>query len=141
MDYRVFNPDGRFVVLVVLISTALSVAVSRLFYDTWWGMLFVVVFFPVVWREMKMRCMHRQKRQMKAEFRETIILLSGNLEAGYSLENAMAETYRMLSDGRMTYPIMQGELYRIVNGIACGRSVDELFLAFGERSGVQEILD
>lgn len=141
MDYRVFNPDGRFVVSVVLISTALSVAVSRLFYDTWWGMLFVAVFFPVVWREMKMRCMHRQKRQMKAEFRETIILLSGNLEAGYSLENAMAETYRMLLDGRMTYPIMQGELYRIVNGIACGRSVDELFLAFGERSGVQEILD
>ena len=141
MDYRVFKPDTGFVVSVGLVSTALSVVVSLLFYDTWRGILLLAVFAPMVWREMKMRCLHRQKRQMKTEFRETIILLSGNLEAGYSLENAMAETYRMLADDRRAYPIMQGELYRIVNGIACGQSVDELFLEFGERSGVQEILD
>ena len=141
MDYRVFRADRRFVVTVVMISAGLSVAVSLLFYDTWWGMLSALVFFPVVWKEMKVKYLHKRRKEMKMEFRETIILLSGNLEAGYSLENAMTETYRMLSNGKLSYPIMLRELYRIVNGIACGQSVDELFLEFGERSGVQEILD
>lgn len=141
MDYRVFKAESGFVVSVLLVSAGLSAVVSLLFYDTWWGMLSVFAFFPVVWKQAENRYMNRRRSRMKMEFRETIILLSGNLEAGYSLENAMEETCRMISDGRMSYPIMHKELCRIVNGIACGQSVENLFFEFAERSGVQEILD
>ena len=68
-------------------------------------------------------------------------MLSGNLEAGYSLENAIEKTYRMLEDTRKMFPIMCKELFRIVNGMACGQSVDVLFLDFGSRTGISEILD
>ncbi len=141
MDYRVFKADIRFVVAVLLVSAGLGAMVSFLVYDDWRGMLVTTAFFPAVWKQGWIYVMQRRRKELKAEFREMIILFSGNLEAGYSLENAIAETSRMFSDDNKTNSIMQGELHRFVNGIACGQAVDELFVKFGVRSGVQEIRD
>lgn len=139
MDYRVFKPDTKFVLTVLVVSAALSMAVSFLFYDTWKGCVIVPVIFAVVWKRRKQVFMRNRQRQIKREFTESIILISGNLEAGYSLENAMMETYRVLSHEKNMYPYMQEELYRISNGLSCGQSVDLLFMDFGERSGITAI--
>ena len=141
MDYREFHANQGFLVTVFVESIGISVLISQLFYDTWWGMAVFPVIGLIFWKLNRERWIHNRRRNLKSEFREVMILVSGNLNAGYSLENAFVAVEDNLLKGGQEYPLMKPELIRIANGVACNRRIEDLLLDFGRRCGVPEIHD
>lgn len=138
MDYRKCRTDIGFWVRFFAWSAGIGVLAAALFYNSPWGLLTAPATAPFVWRYMRAEQSDRQKKELKAEFGEVMALVSGNLQAGYSLEQAFAQVQKT---GGTKYRLMSRELSRIVNGLGCGERLEELLLDLGERSGISEVLD
>lgn len=127
-------------VTVAVVTTAVLVAAAAyICYDNLLlvipGMLFA---FPVL--KLRARSLAQRVRwKLNLQFCDAINCLSAAMEAGYSVENALSEAY---SDMKLSYnedePIMT-ELKIIIARIANNVPVEEAFLSFGERSGIDDI--
>lgn len=138
MDYREYKMDILFWFSVILISVGISGVTGYLFYDAWWGIWPVVPMTPIVYKMMRASCIKKQSAQLKTEFCEVMTLLSGDLNAGYSLETAFIQVQRK---NGTAFPLMNPELIILVNGIACQRRVEVMLKDLAKRSGMEEIME
>lgn len=74
------------------------------------------------------------------QFKDAMDGFVSALAAGYSLENAVAETYEDLLMMYGEETIMTEELKIIRQKISLRQPLDELFLSLGRRSGVDDII-
>ena len=101
---------GKTVLLDGLEGGLLTILLSWLYYDSFLAIPFLI---PLVWFWHKEReNVRREKRQelFRKMFREWILLLASSLTAGYSMENALVQSYQELC---LMFPkggIMQEEL-------------------------------
>lgn len=116
----------------------ISVVVSVLFYDSWIGMLVAIPLIPVMIKRDKKRTKLWNQKRMKEEFRKVMVFVSGNLNAGYSLENAFLQVNK--TEGK-NFSVMKPELQRIENGLMNGARVEDLLHAFAGRCDLQDIED
>lgn len=138
MDYRRCKKNAQFFVQLCIRCMAAGGLVSALFYRSWWGMLSVFVLLPFFYRYGERLGVRRQQAQLKSEFREVMVMVSGGLNAGYSLENAFLAV-RKTADRE--YPLMDQELSVLAGGLSCRKRIETLLLDFGRRSGIPEILE
>ena len=88
----------------------LTILLSWLYYDSFLAIPFLI---PLIWfwhREREQMRSQKRQEQFQKMFREWILLLSASLSAGYSVENALVQSYRELC---LMFPkggIMQDEL-------------------------------
>jgi len=81
----------------------------------------------------------RRLQQLNLEFKEGILLLASFLSAGYSVENAFLSSSRELltlygEDGLIT------KEFRLIESQICiNRSVEQAFLEFAKRSGLDDV--
>lgn len=123
---QVFRPYRSGIWSDILEGAVLVFGFAWLFYDTFLAVLFL---FPLIWfwhREREEARKKKKEEQFLSQFREWILLLASSLSAGYSVENAFAQSLREL---RLLFP--QG-----------GLMVDELrgMLAKAENNQSPEIL-
>ncbi|MBQ9609330.1 MAG: hypothetical protein IJV15_07810 [Lachnospiraceae bacterium] len=141
MNYRMYKPTKKWLMGELLKICALSCGIGYLFFDSliWSGVLLPFGIF--IWKKDTESYIEKCKKTLTKEFREMIVVLSGNLNAGYSLERAFAVTYGDLKKNGNDYQYILSELKIILNGIECNRRVEDLLSDFGKRSGVRDILD
>lgn len=125
-----------------VISGALFAAmVAWLFYDSViaWLLLMPFVLFSLKDREQQ-QCQKR-KRRLEMEFREVILSVSSNLQAGYSIENAFREAYRdiVLLYGKDC--IMAAELRLMFRKLENNEQLETALTNLARRSGIQDIRD
>lgn len=80
-------------------------------------------------------------RELEVEFREVILGVSANLQAGYSVENAFRETYRdiVLLYGQDC--VMAAELRLMFRRLENNEQLEHALMNLADRSGVQDIRD
>lgn len=101
-------------------------------------MLLPYIFFYL--RRRKERLKKKRLWNLNTQFASAIGYLSGALEAGYSVENAVRE---VCHDLRLTYSegdMIMKEMRIIVSKIDNSVPVEEAFYSFGQRSGLEDIL-
>ncbi len=130
MDFRVYRP--------VWMGLTIGAAASWLFYDSAVGMFVAVPLIPVLWKRNKGKIRLEEKAQMKEEFRDAMVMVSGNLNAGYSLENAFLQVYKTNAS---EYVRMNRELERIANGLSYSNRIEALLLELGKRWDIAEIIN
>lgn len=138
MDYQKYKTGIPFWMFVSGISLGISGGTGYLFYDAWWGCWMVVILAPAAYKMTKNLCIERRKRQLKKEFCDVMTLVSGNLHAGYSLENALIQVQR--SNGT-SFPLMNQELMVLIHGITCKKRVETMLKDLAGRSGIDEIME
>lgn len=138
MDYQKYKTDIPFWLFVSGISLGISGGIGYLFYDAWWGCWMVVILAPAAYKMTKNLCIERRKRQLKKEFCDVMTLVSGNLHAGYSFENALIQVQR--SNGT-SFPLMNLELQVLIHGITCKKRVETMLKDLAGRSGIDEIME
>ena len=116
-----------------------------LFYNHILGIIVAVAVLAVLmWKYDKVIYVSQQKSKVKEEFKNLIVFISGNLNAGYSLENAfitaVSDMDRIHNDDKSDY-IIKSEIKRIVNGIKCNQSIEELLYEFGKKTDLEDILE
>lgn len=133
---------GRKEKAVCILQGALFAAMTAwLFFDSAaaWVLLmpFVIFFLKDKGRQ---QCQKR-KRRLETEFREVILSVSSNLQAGYSIENAFREAYRdiLLLYGKDS--VMAAELRLMFRRLENNEQLENVLVNIADRSGVQDIRD
>lgn len=141
IDYASYTFSRREIVRYLLTGGAFMAMVSWLFYDSViaWVLLMPFVFLSLK-DQGKAECQKRKKK-LEIEFREVILSVSSNLQAGYSVENAFQESYRdiVLLYGKES--VMAKELRLIFRKLSNNEQLESALTDLADRSGVQDIRD
>ena len=140
-DYTDYVFSRHEIVLHLLSGGVFMAMVSWLFYDSVIAWLLLMPF--VIWSfkdKGAVECVKR-KRKLEIEFREVILSVSSNLQAGYSVENAFQESYRdiVLLYGKES--VMAKELRLIFRKLSNNVQLEDALTNLADRSGVQDIRD
>ncbi len=140
-DYRVYKLSLPEIIEGIIIYFAAAAGISYLFYNSFIPVLFMI---PLSIYAMKMlkasKCEKRQK-ELYEEFKDMVQSLSSGLEAGYSFEKAFDGAYEEMVGLHGANSCISEELKVIIKGIKLNENVENLLVDFGERSGIQDILD
>ena len=129
----------KYSVIDAVQGLGLALALAWLFYDSLYAVLFLS---PLIWLWHK-ECMFARKRketeQFQKMFREWILLLAFSLSAGYSVENALGQSYREL---RMMFPgggCMIEELQEMLAKSGNNQRPEILFEELAQRHPLEEV--
>lgn len=126
----------------VLLLGCLEIGIVSVFF--YHSLIAFMVLLPSIYFILKKKnqeMCNRRKRQLEKEFREVILSVAANLQAGYSVENAFCESYR---DIIMLYgkeSIMAGELHLLMRKLNNNEPLEEILMNLADRSGVDDIRD
>ena len=138
--YRKYRLSKKELLQYILLYTALDICISYLFFYSWIAFL---VLFPGLYfflRQQKKELLKKQKREMQVQFMNGIQLMAASLQAGYSAENALKEAAKELKKVCREDSAVVLEFDWMVSQTEIGRNLEELFLDFARRSGVEDIL-
>ncbi len=141
MDYRKFKPDKRWMITETAKIVCMSILVGYLFFGKLLFSLFVLPLGYYLWKKDGRIFLTERKKRLAVEFKDMITSLSGNLNAGCSLETAFYKAYRDLMKSGIGYRYITDELNIIIHGIECNKRVEELLSDFALRSDVGDIKD
>lgn len=115
--------------------------VAWLFYDS---VIAWILLMPVVLVSLKdkgkLACQKR-KRKLEIEFREVILSVASNLQAGYSVENAFYESYNEIVLLYGNESVMAKELRLLFRKLSNNEQLESALTNLADRSGVQDIRD
>lgn len=140
-DYRTYILSGQELAVHILLG-ALSAAVAAwLFYDSIVAWFLLMPFVLLSLKDKGRVLCQKRIRELEVEFREVILGVSANLQAGYSVENAFRETYRdiVLLYGQDC--VMAAELRLMFRRLENNEQLEHALMNLADRSGVQDIRD
>ncbi|MBQ9233029.1 MAG: type II secretion system F family protein [Lachnospiraceae bacterium] len=141
MDYRTYRPDKAWIVREIIKIVLICTAVGYLFFKSAISVIFIMPSGYFIWkRDIKNSC-EKRKKILSREFKDMLISLSGNLNAGYSLERAFYKTYQDLKKNGISYQYIIEELELILHGLEYNNRIEELIMDMAVRSGVEDIKD
>lgn len=140
-NYTQYKFSRREVVIYILKGALFTAVIAWLFYDSVaaWALLMPFAIFSL--KKEKQRQCQKRKRRLELEFREVILSVSSNLQAGYSVENAFHEAYRdiVLLCGKEC--VMAVELRLMFRKLENNEQLETVLANLAHRSGVQDIRD
>lgn len=116
----------------------ITVGISFLFFNAWYGCLIVLPYICFLFRRDIERFHQKRTKRIRVEFKDFLVVLSGNLSAGYAFENAiqLAEQDMEKQYGK-TFLIRDG-IRRCAYGVRCNQRIDVLFENFACELGIGE---
>lgn len=138
-NYDAYPYSYKEVLMYLAQSILLCGAVDYLFYQNIWLMLTAV---PVaVWflKWKKRQLIRERKRKLNYQFKDALNALSVAVQAGYSVENAVSACARDLERLYEKGTDILEEFHYIEKQLRVSVPLEDLFLNFGERSGVEDI--
>lgn len=125
----------------MLVAACVEMLIAYTFYRSL--ILFLMVL-PLAFVYPFLKCgelKEQRQHQLKLQFREAIQFMASSISAGYSVENALKVSTTNLTDLYGEDAMMTREFRGMVLKIRMNRTMEELFKDFGERSGVEEIMN
>ena len=120
-------------VAIIITGTAL------LCYDSLWAALLLFPYIPWYLKTRRNELREKRKWELNLQFGDMIKSLSAVLESGYSVENAITETF---NDLKLTYDenaMIMKELKILMSYLRSNVPVETAFEEFAKRSGLEDI--
>lgn len=135
MDYSRYSMSTKDWGIVFIKSMAATVIIAYLFYDS----LIVVIAFPAVFAYCAKLCrqegVRRQKEKLNEEFMNVLKVLSSNMLAGYSVENAWQEAEKEMELMYGNDSLMLSEIQEMNRQIKMNQTFEAVLSEFAHRSG------
>jgi len=140
-DYSVYYFTGKEAAFYFTLEAIFLGMMAYLFYDSVWAFFLLIPFAVLSLQHKKKQLCQKRKQQLEIEFRDVILSVSSNLQAGYSIENAFHEAYKELVILYGRASIMANELNLLLRKLANNEQLEDALLNLAKRSGVQDIKD
>ncbi len=140
MEYYAYRPGTKWWLCEVMKIILICIVVAELFYDRLWVAVVLLPAGILLIRNDLKTYKKRVKSKIKLEFGQLITLLSGSLNAGYSLEQGLRSAYEDMS-GQEDFKLLERELVLIVNGLNLNKDPEKLLLEMGERCQVEDVIE
>ena len=126
-------------VVVLIAGIGVVMAMGFLFYDSWLGGVCLMPLVGLlVWRFRSWK-IHRRKQQLLLEFKELLYALSGNLKAGYSVENAWIAAEEDLQNIYPENSQILVEMKKVSKQLHLRIPIEQAVRELAERSQLEEI--
>lgn len=139
-DYAEYHFSPREGMLAFLEGGFLVGVIGYFFYRSWIACLFLLPVFVLFIRERKRQLAKKRRQELSLQFKDLVLALAANVKAGYSIENAMRESYR---DVELLYgadsPICL-EVRHILRGLENNMVLERLLYDLGVRSRLTDIM-
>lgn len=112
---------------------------SYIFYKSYLAVCVFIFLLPFYLKYQKKNCIEKRKNALRNQYKELLIAVLTNLQAGYSIENSFSEAYHDLTLIFNKDNDICVELTLILRGLKNNRTLEELLEDFAKRSGVAEI--
>lgn len=101
------------------------------------GFIGIKIFIPIVENTLK----EKRQKQLRIQFRDMLAALSASFSAGENATGAFQSAYKELTAQYGEDSYISHELKEIVTSFINNFSVDDVLTDFGERSGIEDIVD
>lgn len=128
-------------VLLVFVWIGISGVLAYFFYRSWIVFGIVLLFYPVFLKWQRKRSVKKRKWELTLAFREAVVMVSANLQAGNSVENAFRRTYGDLKSLFGEEADITKEFLLIGRGLDNNLILEKLLVDFAMRSCVEDIMD
>ena len=120
-------------------ALALCIMADYLFYKNIW-VLFLMLPVPVFYLKWQRKQLIRERRKkLNYQFKDALNALSVSVQAGYSVENAVIACSRDLERLYPQEADIVREFHYMETQLKVSVPVEELFMSFGDRSGIEDI--
>lgn len=138
-DYAEYKLNTRELVEAIAVSLVTIIFLALLCYNNIIFAILLVPYIPFYIREKKKKMKDKRNWTVNMQFRDFINCISSALESGYSIENAIKEGYLDMKLSYSEDELIMKEARIIMGKLENNRTVEEVFLDFGERSGIEDI--
>lgn len=121
------------------LSAGITLLTAWLYYRSGWA---IIVLFPIgflYYRSLEKECMEERKSEFLFQFREAIQSMAASLRAGYSVENAVKETYGELLRMYEKEEMICKEFAFLVQQIRVRIPAEEAFEGLAERVRLEDV--
>lgn len=140
-DYENYILSHKELAEHIVVCSVFIALISRLFYDSIVTFILVIPFTIVTLKQKREKLCKKQKQQLETEFKDVILSVSSNIQAGYSVENAFGEAYQetILLYGKSS--VMAVELKLMLRRLSNNEQLEDILTDLARRSGVGDIRD
>lgn len=139
-DYAEYHFSLKEGALAVLEGMFVVAMIGYFFYRSWLACLFLLPVFVLFMKERKRELAKKRRQELSLQFKDLVLALLTNVKAGYSIENALRESYR---DIELLYgadsPICL-EVQHMVRGLENNVILEKLLFDLGVRSRLPDIM-
>ena len=139
-DYAEYHFPVKEGALALLEGLFLVAVIGYFFYRSWVACPFLLPVFVLFIRERKKDLAKKRRQELSVQFKDLVLALSANVKAGYSIENALRESYR---DMELLYgadsPICL-EVRHMLRGLENNVILEKLLYDLGIRSRLPDIM-
>lgn len=118
----------------------LGIILSILFYNSIFGIILLLPYLPIYYKNEKKQLEQRKQEQLKQEFEQFIKLITKGLELGYSLEKCVEvskQEYEQMIGMKKTPMICQLDTF--LRKLQMNIPIQQIFDDFGKESKLEEI--
>lgn len=124
---------------VLLLSLALTALVSLLFYNSVFGVVWLLPFGVLVYGLYLSYLQKRRYERIKKEFREVLLSVANGLSAGISVENAFVDAERNIWILFGKEGVLQKELFRLNQKVQMGTAIEKQFYRLAKTIDMEEM--
>lgn len=141
MVYDTYHFNTKEKVVLFAIWIGISGVVAYFFYRSWIVFGIVLLGFPLFLKWQIKSATRKRKWELTLAFRESVVIVAGNLQAGNSIENAFRRAYSDLKSLYGEEADITKEFLIIGRGLENNLVLEKMLLDFGTRCGVEDIKD
>lgn len=141
MVYDTYHFNTKEKVVLFAIWIGISGVVAYFFYRSWIVLWIVLLGFPLFLKSQRKSATRKRKWELTLAFREAVVIVAGNLQAGNSIENAFRRAYSDLKSLYGEEADITKEFLIIGRGLENNLVLEKMLLDFGTRCGVEDIKD
>lgn len=138
--YYLYRPNVKWCLAEAVKVSGICILVAWIFYNRLWVAPLLFPLGVYIWRKDQKVYEAKVRELIRGEFKEFIVMLSGDLRAGYSLEQGIIKSWEELCQNP-DFSVISRELMMVVNGLRLNQSPEELLSAMGRRCDESVIKD
>lgn len=140
MNYREYHLNKREKQTAFVMASGLTSLIAVLFYRSIWGVLLFPAIYYVVKKKLQQKKLEDRVQRLKEEFLTGIRSLNAALQAGFSMESAWKEVEKETKLLYGSESLFYQELAEMNRSIAMNIPVEQLFMDFASRTGIEDIM-
>ena len=137
MIYKVSKKERAVVIMVIFMAI---IIISILFYGTIYAVVILLPLGVPIYREQKRRIINKKKKELKVQFKDMLMVMSDSLKTGYSVSNALKESYKDMVSMYGRYSYICEELRIMISKIKLNVREEDIFKDFAKRTGLREAI-
>ncbi len=139
-DYAEYHFSLKEGTLALLEGMLLVAVIGYFFYQSWLACIFLLPVFGLFIKEKRKDLARKRRQELSLQFKDLVLALLANVKAGYSIENAMRESYRDMELLYGTDSPIGLEVRHILRRLDNNMVLEKLLYDLGVRSRIPDIM-